>query len=255
MPIIGIVWSDTLLLVSVDAGSLRCVHALLSRWRANADAGFGLAFFRAAATRSARMMDVMLRFGACPLNALMHAVQFENVVAVRRLLFHVTCSADHVAGVSEALVQACHRPNVGIIIPLGTWRGCAALRATSGLALSIASKHGHVNVVDALIATCGADVNEEQGSAIRVASMWGQSEVVEKLLALGADPLARNGDALVHACERGHLDVACHLVARAISLVDLEAAVHRALHRASAKGDARVMSWLASVKRSRPIVE
>lgn len=85
-------------------------------------------------------------------------------------------------------------------------------------ALIFASKEGHMQVVQALLAD-GAHPNPPDNSthtAIRAASLFGHGSIVQTLLRATADPnhtSAHGKTALMGACMRGHAEVASVLVA------------------------------------------
>jgi ankyrin repeat protein len=96
---------------------------------------------------------------------------------------------------------------------------CMAMRKNYDweTALMMASKNGHKNIVELLLA-CGADVNAKTGfgeTALFAATLTNQKEIVKLLLAEGADINVKNLEgetALDIACERDFREVAALLL-------------------------------------------
>lgn len=71
-------------------------------------------------------------------------------------------------------------------------------------ALIYACRWGHYNVAKTLIVKGNADVNAQEGMAIRLASDHRSTDIVELLLQHGADPDVGEGECLITACSRGN---------------------------------------------------
>jgi len=103
-------------------------------------------------------------------------------------------------------------------------RRCVDGRDIGHTALMVASKRGHLDVLQCLI-TAGADVNAcykdalymaSSDTALMLASSRGHVQIVETLLAAGADVNARNNSgttALMDASSRGHVQIVETLLA------------------------------------------
>ena len=246
---------DALLLVCCDAGATACASLLLDAFGSDPDAGYGLVPFRAAAGPSPRaMLETVLRAGARAERGLMHAVQFGDAAAVRVLTPYLPPQAAN--EVREALVCGCRFGRADVVRALCEWRGGLAVRVGAGPALAAACRSGHRETVGTLL-DAGADVNEG-GLALLASAFCGRADLVAMLLAVGADPLAHDGDAVAEACAAGHVAVAALLLDSVPSSVssDWEAerrnALHKAACRAAARGNESVVTWLI-VERGAPV--
>ena len=77
---------------------------------------------------------------------------------------------------------------------------------TLNLALGLAAEFGHLDTVKFLL-NVGANVNAQDGEAIKLAAVNGHQEVVRYLLFSGADPDAGSGEPLVNASEYGRGEI------------------------------------------------
>ena len=116
-------------------------------------------------------------------------------------------------------------------------------------ALITASMNGQLDVVQALIAA-NADINDKeyQGVTALVWASWrGHLEVVQALIAAKADINARNNigeTALMWASERGHLEVVQALIAAKAGINDKDNGDNTALMMASERGHLEVVQAL-----------
>ncbi|KAJ6783166.1 hypothetical protein PWT90_03737 [Aphanocladium album] len=118
-----------------------------------------------------------------------------------------------------------------IVYPKGSTLICSGIRRKSGdrigygqTALQAACQHGHIEVVERLLAA-NADVNAAAGqdggkTALEAAYCSGRMDIVERLLIAGADvhddPAAV--DALLFACDGGYLGVVERLLAAGLDM-------------------------------------
>ena len=87
--------------------------------------------------------------------------------------------------------------------------------ATNNSAIRLASRNGHIAVVDRLLqdVTGRVDPSDANNSAIRLASQYGHIAVVDRLLQdRGVDPSADDNYAIRAASENGHIAVVDRLL-------------------------------------------
>ena len=110
-------------------------------------------------------------------------------------------------------------------------------------ALRIASKNGHVAVVEFLL-KAGADVHADDNEALCWASYHGHLPVIEVVVKAGANVHAKNDYALRYASENGHLSVVKVLVKAGANVHAGNAA---ALRYASSSGHLPVVEFLKTL--------
>ncbi len=120
----------------------------------------------------------------------------------------------------------------------------ANIQGEDGFALRIASQNGHLEIVKYLL---GLDANIHGGSdaALRWASYNGHIEVVKYLVGLGANIHTRDDLALRNASFNGHLDIVRYLVSNG---ADIHVRNDHALKVARRNGHIDVVKYLKNVE-------
>ena len=111
------------------------------------------------------------------------------------------------------------------------------------LAVVQASAHDHLQVVQYLVLSQGANVRYQDDLAVIEASWYGHLQVVQYLVSQGADVRARHDSAVVAASENGHLEVVQYLVSQG---ADVRARYDEAVAQASKNGHLEVVRYLVS---------
>jgi hypothetical protein len=109
----------------------------------------------------------------------------------------------------------CHAVHVAVVRQLVTMGAKHA-----DVALQFAAKLGSTRICDYLITHAGAMVNRGHGIALRVASRFGHVDVVDFLLSRGADPRVRNSEAVSAASSARHCEVVSRLLASGAEATD-----------------------------------
>ncbi len=119
------------------------------------------------------------------------------------------------------LILAAREGNAETVTALLKYRAKVNYRNLAGdSALMLAVLRGHDKTVDALLAG-GAQVNNDGWAPLHYAAFEGRTELVERLLAAGADPKAlapNQANALMLAARNGHVDVVRRLLKTDIDL-------------------------------------
>lgn len=113
------------------------------------------------------------------------------------------------------------------------------------MALRSAAKAAHIGMIEFLVNDAGANVHVLNDEALRAAAKNGRANVVEKLLGLGANPDAQDGDPLVQSATKGFTAVAKSLLAHK---ADPHAGDDQALRQAAYNGHLDVVQALAENK-------
>jgi len=110
----------------------------------------------------------------------------------------------------------------------------------SNRSLCVAAKDGNIAKIKSALAA-GADIHENEESALGFAVCYGKVEVVHLLLVAVADARARNAAALCTAAVNGHAEVVRLLLAAG---ADVRATHRDAMRNATARGYAEVVADL-----------
>ena len=116
---------------------------------------------------------------------------------------------------SVLALRACVNDHVDIVTIL--LAAGADVNYNNGRALRYASAHGFTTMIERLL-SAGADVHAKNDESICVASESGHLAVVQALLAAGADVDAADGEPLIRAIYNSHVDVANHLITAGASI-------------------------------------
>lgn len=157
-----------------------------------------------------------------PFKLLLRAVRDGEEEIVERLLLHGASDPSGADGYGNtALHYACFHGLVNIVQILRGAGADASLRNHVGnTILHLAAENGQGAACRAAVECCGVPVdvtNDQQQSALHIASLLGHADAVSELLQLGADASLRSGrDQTAHdlAAQNGH-DAVCALLSNA----------------------------------------
>jgi hypothetical protein len=253
---------DQMLVSACDAGSVRCVKALVEEHQADVQYAHGMPLWRALLRErscSGTLVRYLIGRGALPRLSVVHAAGALAQGDVMSLLLQLIPPAVMAHLSPQFLSTACSVGNpeaVNVVLDatgrslrglIGHDDTCDIINSNHGSALTCASANGHAEVVRALLRR-GADADIGQGRAMRTACSWGRAEVVKVLLDAGADVHVLDDRPIVDACVMGHFDVARVLMehSAATGHVWHEASLVLAMHWALAFGQTDVYNRMAA---------